>query len=125
MALTPTTQTPRLSLPLTGGGSTDDLRLGTGADGRFTFVVFFRGLHCPVCRGQLREIDRRLGDLAEAGVGRVVAVSMETEERSTELVKTWPLEHLSVAHGLSETSAREWGLFISCLLYTSPSPRDS
>lgn len=113
MTITPTHTTPSLALDLTSGGSTADLALGTGADGRFTLVVFFRGLHCPVCRKQLGELDRRLDDLAEAGVGRVLAVSMETAERSAELVDKWHLENLSVAHGLSEAAARQWGLFVS------------
>ena len=113
MALTPTAPVPHLSLPLTGGGTTDDLRLGTGTDGPFSLIVFFRGLHCPVCRGQLAEIDRRLEDLAGAGVGRVVAVSMETQERSEKLVEKWDLGKLPVAHSLTEASAREWGLYIS------------
>ena len=113
MSLTPTQTAPKLSLPLTGGGSTDDLALGSGADGRFSLVMFFRGLHCPVCRKQLSELDDRLDDLREAGVGRVVAVSMETEERSAQLVEKWTLENLSVAHDLTEAQAREWGLFLS------------
>ena len=113
MTLTPTHQTPRLSLDLTTGGTTDDLQLGTGADGRFTLIVFIRGLHCPVCRKQLSELDKRLPDLQAAGVGRVVAVSMETAERSQQLVEQWHLENLPVAHGLSEESARAWGLHIS------------
>lgn len=113
VTLTPKTTAPTLSLPLTGGGSTDDLALGTGADGRFTVLVFFRGLHCPVCRAQLSELDRRADDLRTAGVGRVVAVSMETQERSESLVEQWHLETLPVAHGLSEDAARTWGLFLS------------
>lgn len=113
MTLTPTHTVPSLSLPLAGGGTTDELALGTGADGRFTLVLFFRGLHCPACRKQLGEIDRRLGDLQEAGIGRVVAVSMETEERSTKLVSDWHLDQLTVAHDLSEDAARAWGLHIS------------
>ena len=113
MTLTPTTPVPDLSLPLTRGGNTDDVDLGTGADGRFTLLVFFRGLHCPVCRKQLGELDRRLGDLAEAGIGRVLAVSMETEERSTKLIEDWHLDNLAVAHGLTEDAARAWGLHIS------------
>ena len=112
-SLVPTQAAPALSLPLTAGGSTDDLALGTGSDGRFTLVVFFRGLHCPVCRKQLSEIDRRLGDLREAGVGRVVAVSMETAERSGRVVEKWHLDELPVAHGLTEAGARDWGLFVS------------
>jgi peroxiredoxin len=122
MTLTPTHTAPSLSLPLTGGGSTDDLALGTGADGRFSPVVFFRGLHCPVCRKQVGELDRRLGDLREAGVGRVVAVSMETSERSAQLVQEWHLGDLPVAHGLSEASAREWGLFVSTAIKDGEAP---
>jgi len=78
------------------GGTTDDLALGTGADGRFSLVVFFRGLHCPVCRKQAGELDRRLAELREAGVGRVLAVSMETPERSAQLAQEWHLGDLPV-----------------------------
>jgi peroxiredoxin len=113
MTLTPAQQTPHLSLPLTGGGNTDDLALGSGAGGRFSVLVFFRGLHCPVCRKQLGEIERRLDDVKAAGVGRIVAVSMETAERSEQLVQEWKLESLPVAHGLSEHAARTWGLHLS------------
>lgn len=122
MTLTPTHAAPPLSLQLTGGGSTDDLLLGTGADGRFSLVVFFRGLHCPVCRKQLGELDGRLGDLREAGVGRVLAVSMETSERSAELVEKWHLEGLPVAHGLSQAAAREWGVFVSTAISDGEPP---
>ena len=113
MTLTPTATAPALSLPLTSGGTTDDLRLGTGADGRFSLVVFFRGLHCPVCRKQLTELDGRIAELREAGVGRVVAVSMEDAERSAALVEKWHLGDLPVAHGLTAETAREWGLYLS------------
>ncbi len=121
MTLIPTQTAPALSLPLTGGGSTDDLALGTGTDGRFSLVVFFRGLHCPVCRKQIGELDQRLGDLREAGVGRVLAVSMETSERSAQLLEEWHLG-LPVAHGLSEASAREWGLFVSTAIKDGEAP---
>ena len=122
MTLTPTQTAPVLSLPLTGGGSTDDLALGAGAEGRFSLVVFFRGLHCPVCRKQLGELDRRLGDLREAGVGRVVAVTMETPDRSAQLVEEWHLDDLTVAHDLGEATARECGLFVSTAITDGEAP---
>lgn len=113
MTIYPTQVPPTLDLDLIGGDRTDSLKLGSGQDGRFTMAVFYRGLHCPVCRKQLTELDRRIGDLNDAGVGRVIAVSMETEERSARVVQKWGLTDLPVAYGLSEQSAREWGLFIS------------
>jgi peroxiredoxin len=113
MSTRPGTLAPRLSLSLAGGGSTDGLDLGTGEGGRFTLVVFFRGLHCPVCRRQLKELDERLDELRAVGIGRVVAVSMESAERSEQVVDRWGLTELPVAWGLPEAEAREWGLFIS------------
>ncbi|QDG88164.1 redoxin domain-containing protein [Pseudarthrobacter sp. NIBRBAC000502770] len=113
MTLLPTQTAPDLGLELVGGGTTDDLNLGTGADGHFTLVVFYRGLHCPICRKQLAEIDKRIEDLQAAGIGRTVAVSMETAERSTRVMNDWHLANLPVAYGLSETAARSWGLNLS------------
>lgn len=111
MHLLPRQTAPRLDLPLTRGGTTDDLAPG---DGRFTLLVFFRGLHCPICRGQLRDVERRLDDLHEAGVSRVLAVSAETAERSRDLVDEWGLDRLDVAHGLDpKVGQQEWNLFVS------------
>ena len=113
MQVKPGTLPPRLALPLSGGGSTEDLHLGTGEGGRFTLIVFYRGLHCPVCRRQLVELEMRMADLRAVGVGRAAAVSMESAERSQEVVQRWRLGELPVAYGLTEHAAREWGLFIS------------
>jgi len=115
----PGTLPPRLALALTGGGSTEDLFLGSGEGGRFTLVVFYRGLHCPVCRRQLAELDKRLDDLRAVGVGRVVAVSMESAERSQQVVERWRIGELPVAYDLTEDTAREWGLFISTAIKDS------
>ncbi|MGV8858655.1 redoxin domain-containing protein [Rhodoglobus sp.] len=113
MTILPRTLVPALSLPVVQGGTTDDLALGSGVDGRFTLIVFYRGLHCPLCRKQLREIDDSMDELREAGVGRVVAISMDTLKRATISVDDWELTQLPIAHGLTEEQARQWGLFIS------------
>ena len=75
-------------------------------------VVFFRGLHCPVCRAQLSGLDRRLDELAKRGIN-AIAVSGETHERTTRLAQEWKLERLPLAYGLTEEQMRAWGLFIS------------
>lgn len=74
--------------------------------------MYFRGIHCPVCRRQLSELNKRLGELSDVDVGKTVAVSMESAERSNEVVARWRLPNLPVAYGLSEDDARDWGLFI-------------
>jgi peroxiredoxin len=75
-------------------------------------IVFFRGLHCPVCRAQLSELERRLDELYARGI-EVIVVSGETSERTTHLAQEWKLERLPLAYGLSENQMRAWGLFVS------------
>ena len=100
---------PELTVALLRGGT---YRLDEQTPGQFTMIVFFRGLHCPVCQGQLRELERRLDELQSRGID-VIAVSGETRERMTQLAQEWKLERLPLAYGLTEAQMRAWGLFIS------------
>ena len=48
--LIPDTAAPELSLPLVGGGR---WVLSEQNPKHFTMVIFYRGLHCPVCKNYL------------------------------------------------------------------------
>jgi peroxiredoxin len=105
----PTQPAPDLTVPLLRAGT---YRLGDQHPKLFTMVVFFRGLHCPVCRAQLSELERRLGELEERGV-EPIAVSGETLDRTATLAREWKLERLNLAYGLTQEQMRAWGLFMS------------
>ena len=105
----PGSPAPALELPVVGG---ETFRLGERAPKLFTMLVFNRGLHCPVCRAQLSELDRRFEELAERGID-VVSISGETQERATRMRDEWKLDRVPLAYGLSEAQMREWGLFVS------------
>ncbi len=105
----PGSPVPDLDVKLLSGGH---VLLADAEPGLFTMVVFFRGLHCPVCQAQLKELDRRLGEFTDQGID-VIAVSGETEERTKQLRDEWKLEALPIAYGLSEEQMRAWGLFVS------------
>jgi peroxiredoxin len=107
--LRPRDQAPDLELPVVGG---DRFRLADLHPEHFTMLVFNRGLHCPVCQAQLRELDRRLDELTERGI-EVVSISAETAARATQMHDTWGIARVPLAHGLSEEQMREWGLFVS------------
>jgi peroxiredoxin len=100
---------PALELPLVGG---ETFRLGDRAPRLFTMLVFNRGLHCPVCRAQLSELDRRFDELAERGID-VVSVSGETQARATQMHNEWRIDKVPLAYGLTEQQMRDWGLFVS------------
>jgi peroxiredoxin len=105
----PTQPAPDLTVPLLRGGT---YRLADQRPKVFTMVVFFRGLHCPVCRAELSELERRLEEVEERGI-EVIAVSGDTRERTTTLAHDWKLERLPLAYGLTQDQMRAWGLFIS------------
>ena len=87
----------------------------------FTMIVFFRGLHCPICHAQLHELDRRVAELGARGI-EIIAISAETLERSRQLAKEWEIKHLNIGYGLPERMMRAWGLFLSRGRFASEPP---
>jgi len=78
----------------------------------FTLIVFYRGLHCPICKGYLNDLQNRLEDFRAKGV-EPIAISSDTQERAEQTAKDWGIDALPLGYGLSLDIAREWGLFIS------------
>src|ERR687891_880363 len=105
----PGAPSPSLALPLAGGGT---FRLADAAPRLFTMLAFNRGLHCPFCRAQLSELNRRFDELAEKGID-VVSISGESEQRANQMRDEWKIDKVPLAYGLSEAQMREWGLFVS------------
>ena len=107
--LFPRQPVPPLNVNVAGGGLFD---LRSERPEHFTLVVFYRGLHCPICNGQLRELESKLDEFNKRGVA-VVAVSSDTKERAAQTKEAWGLAPLRIGYGLDLAVARSWGLFIS------------
>lgn len=107
--LIPRNVVPALELPLVGGGTWS---LSERTPQNFTMIVFYRGLHCPICAKYLRELDDLLEQFDNVGTD-VIAVSSDTRERAQEAKSKWKLDNLGMAYGLSRSDARAWGLFMS------------
>ena len=107
--LVPREPVPELSLEQAGGGR---WTLSEATPERFTLLVFYRGLHCPLCRTYLQQLVRLLDDFAEIGV-EAVAVSSDDQGRAERTLEEWELAPLHILHSLPLDQAREWGLYIS------------
>ncbi len=107
--LIPRHPVPALNLPLVGGGR---YVLGAEPGERFDLVVFYRGLHCPICAKYLLELERLAPEFAQRGV-KIVAVSSDTEDRARQMAEKVKASAVRFAWGLSLKSARQWGLYIS------------
>jgi peroxiredoxin len=109
LPIVPRQPAAELEVQLVGGGS---WRLADQRPRTFTMVLFFRGLHCPLCQAQLRELDGRLDELAERGV-EVIAISGDSAERGERTRDEWGLKRLRLGFGIGEPTMRRWGLFVS------------
>jgi peroxiredoxin len=79
---------------------------------RFIMIVFFRGLHCPICRKYLSELEKNYDEFVSQGVD-LIAISSDTKARALETQDRWKLKKTTIGYGLSIETGRKWGLFIS------------
>ncbi len=108
-AVKPRTKSPELEIETLDEGQ---WRLSDQKPENFTMIVAYRGLHCPICRTYLSELDRNAEEFGKRGV-EVIAVSTDTLERAAQTKDEWKLRNLRIGYGLSIPKAREWGLYVS------------
>ena len=105
----PSQQCPELKLK---SANKESLDLSKEEPDNFTALFFYRGLHCPICKKQLQELEKKLSQFSQRGVD-VFAISMDNEKRAEKTLKDWELKELNLCYGLEENVARNWGLFLS------------
>ena len=107
--LMPRLPVPALKVPTLTHG---DYSLADDAPGSFSLVVFYRGLHCPICLKYLLELGRLQPEFEQRGV-KVIALSSDTPERAQAMADKLKAPGLRIGHGLPLSVARDWGLYIS------------
>ncbi|MFT7223864.1 MAG: peroxiredoxin [Cellvibrionaceae bacterium] len=75
----------------------------------FTMVVFYRGLHCPLCSKYIKELDKLASEFAAAGVS-ILALSSDDKERTEQAQSDWELSNINLGYGVSVEQAQAWGL---------------
>jgi peroxiredoxin len=112
--MTPTALMPRLPVPAlelkTINGTTFNLS-SSGAE-NFTLMVFYRGLHCPICAKYLMELERLAQEYKSRGV-KIIAISSDNEERAKTMAEKVSATLVEFAYGLNLSDARQWGLYVS------------
>lgn len=100
---------PPLQLPTLAHG---DYVLMDEKPEHFSLLVFYRGLHCPICHKYLLELSRLQGEFERRGVA-VLALSTDTAERAQAMADKLPKPALRIGYGLPLEQARAWGLYVS------------
>ena len=107
--LMPRLPVPALSVPTLAHG---DYLLTSDTPQNFTLVVFYRGLHCPICLKYLLELARLHPEFEKRGV-KVIAISSDIRDRAQALADKLRSPDLRIGYGLPLKAARAWGLYIS------------
>jgi peroxiredoxin len=107
--LMPRQPVPRLQVPTLAHGP---FNLADDAAPNFTLVVFYRGLHCPICLKYLLELGRLQPEFEKRGV-KVIALSSDGRERAQAMADKLNAPNLRMGFDLGLANAREWGLYVS------------
>ncbi|WP_420014063.1 peroxiredoxin-like family protein [Tateyamaria sp.] len=108
-ALTAGSPFPLTEIPKLGGGT---VTLGAPQGGRdWQLVVIYRGLHCPLCKKYLTQLNEMQGQFHEIGVDVVVASGDPQEKAQTMAAEHAP--DLPMGYGLSVAQMQGLGLYIS------------
>ncbi|KIN61499.1 Thioredoxin peroxidase [Sulfitobacter noctilucae] len=109
MTLTAGSAFPSIEVAKLGGGS---LTLGVPQNGHdWQLVVVYRGLHCPICKKYLAELDGMTSEFTDQGVD-VVVVSGDPQDKAQAMTEEKDLS-LAMGYDLSIAQMRQLGLYIS------------
>jgi peroxiredoxin len=107
--LIPRQPVPALQVQTLAHGAFD---LSSDGPERATMVVFYRGLHCPICLKYLLELGRLVPEFAQRGV-KVLALSRDSRERAQAMADKLNAPDLRIGYDLPLDVARAWGLYVS------------
>ncbi|WP_262733524.1 peroxiredoxin-like family protein [Gaetbulibacter sp. NE] len=106
---TPKHTAPNLTFPVLDG---NEWQINNQQLENFTLVVFYRGIHCSLCKKYLQQLEELLPEFKERGVN-VIAVSMDSESRARLSRQKWELSELQLGYNLDLETAKNWGLYLS------------
>ncbi len=114
--LKPREKTPDLNITLVND---TEWSLSNQSPEKFTMLIVYRGLHCPICKKYLEELQQKLSEFKDLGVN-VIAISSDTESKAKETYKEWDIDDIPLGYEFDIEEARNWGLYISSGIKEEP-----
>jgi peroxiredoxin len=99
---------PQVDMPKLGGGT---LTLGRPVSAGWQLIFVYRGLHCPICKGYLTELEGKLAEFTQTGI-EVVVISGDPEAKAARMVEETGLT-APMGHDLTVPQMRALGLYVS------------
>lgn len=78
----------------------------------YSMIVFYRGLHCPVCEQYITELAQKLEAFTQLGVS-IIAISGDPLDKAKQFQEKTNLQPDKIGYGLARDDMRRWGLYMS------------
>ena len=99
---------PVIDVSRHGGGT---ITLGKPQTAEWQLIFVYRGIHCPICRQYLTDLETKLAEFAEIGA-EVVVASADTAAKARKIVSDLGLT-APLGYDLSIEQMKRLGLYIS------------
>ena len=108
--LIPRTVVPNLTVPTLQHG---EFNLNQNAKNKFNLIVFYRGLHCPLCANYLTELSNLATEFKKRDV-KIIILSSDDKDRTQQMADKIKVNPECVfGYNLKLADAKKWGLYIS------------
>lgn len=107
----PRTQVPTSNFNILDGEQRSLAEIKANAK-NFIVLLFYRGVHCPVCKGQLKDFNKHYTAFQSAGID-LYAISTDNGERANKAKEKWGIDQLPMVYDFPLLMAEKWGLYIS------------
>ncbi|NKA16669.1 MAG: AhpC/TSA family protein [Alphaproteobacteria bacterium] len=108
--LIPRTIVPNLLFPTLQHG---DFNLSQHAKNKFNLIVFYRGLHCPLCANYLTELSNLTEEFKKRDV-KIIILSSDQKDRAQQMADKIKMNpQIVMGYNLKLIDAKKWGLYIS------------
>ena len=86
--------------------------LSSQTKGKFNLLVFYRGLHCPLCLDYLTELKYLTYEFFKRKT-KIIAISSDNEDRAQQMYNKIGRPDFPIGYNLPLSTASAWGLYIS------------
>ncbi|MBD2459328.1 redoxin domain-containing protein [Nostoc sp. FACHB-87] len=78
----------------------------------YTMVVFYRGLHCPICQQYISDLEQKLDDFQKLGV-EAIAISGDSLEKAQQFQQQANIQNINIGYDITPDEMRRWGLYLT------------
>ncbi|ALF56592.1 alkyl hydroperoxide reductase [Nostoc piscinale CENA21] len=87
-------------------------KLADQTPNNYTMIVFYRGLHCPICEQYITDLEQKLDAFQKLGV-EAIAISGDSLEKTQQFQQQANIQNTTIGYDFTPDDMRRWGLYLT------------